>query len=124
MQGSLLKEEAAERERTPAWTDRVLWKSKPAAQQHYGNASEGPVRQLSYTSVNSMTLSDHRAVHALFCMKVCPMLTDFLPSRLLFQPSDAKAGKDKCLMPHLAICPILSSHSENEKLGILSDCLS
>ena len=97
MQGSLLKDKAAERGRMPAWTDRVLWKCK-AAQQHHGSASVGPVRQLSYNSVNSMTFSDHRAVHALFCLKVCPMLTKFLPSRFQFQPGDAKAACDRCVI--------------------------
>lgn len=57
--------------RTPAWTDRVLWKSGISAQQQLlRNPSEAPVRQLIYNSVKNMAFSDHRAVHALFCIQV------------------------------------------------------
>lgn len=67
------------RQRTPAWTDRVLWKFASPELQQCNSGTEGPIKQLLYSSVNSMTFSDHRAVHALFRLQVCPILKDFPP---------------------------------------------
>ena len=69
-------------ERTPAWTDRVLWKFARAELQQCSSGMEGPIKQLMYTSVNSMTFSDHRAVHALFRLQVCPILTGCPPMQV------------------------------------------
>ena len=46
-----------EKLRTPAWTDRVLWRP------HAGAA------QLSYGACTALTLSDHRPVAAMFLLQ-------------------------------------------------------
>lgn len=65
-QNSPEKPEKSEKQRTPAWTDRVLWRSRRGPQSTTGPA----VRQIAYSSVSGMTFSDHRPVHALFCIQV------------------------------------------------------
>jgi hypothetical protein len=72
-----------EKERTPAWTDRVLWRSQPGLGQRRCSSGHGkvPARLLAYNSVGGMTFSDHRAVHALFCIQV-----PFLNPAVLFHP--------------------------------------
>lgn len=53
--------------RRPAWTDRVLFKANT-------NAYQGvtlDVKQTSYTSVESYTVSDHKPVYSEFNIKVC-----------------------------------------------------
>ena len=61
-----------EKLRTPAWTDRVLWRSREATlpQHSSSSAADAPARQLAYSSVDSIRFSDHRPVRALFSMQV------------------------------------------------------
>jgi hypothetical protein len=43
-------------ERSPAWCDRVLWKSMPGYE----------LKQIAYNSAESVTTSDHKPVYAIF----------------------------------------------------------
>ncbi|KAI5055763.1 hypothetical protein GOP47_0029284 [Adiantum capillus-veneris] len=56
-------EDAYERKRLPAWCDRVLWSSLPGCE----------VEQLSYSSVPSITTSDHKPVAATFALTACAL---------------------------------------------------
>ena len=65
------KPDAEQKSRTPAWTDRILWRPGVG------------IKQLSYTSAN-MTASDHKPVVATFGITVGSLLhcvSSSLPSR-------------------------------------------
>jgi hypothetical protein len=49
----------AKKVRPPAWCDRVLWRCAPSVSPRH-------FRQLYYGSVDALTASDHKPVHALF----------------------------------------------------------
>ena len=51
----------SEKQRTPSWTDRILWLS----------VHEGTTRTLSYASHPEISLSDHKPVSALLSVQVC-----------------------------------------------------
>lgn len=72
VQGYLPEKAELEKQRTPAWTDRVLWRSQPGLGQRRRSSGHGeaPAQLMAYNSVGGMTFSDHRAVHALFCIQV------------------------------------------------------
>ncbi|CAG8764827.1 28695_t:CDS:2, partial [Racocetra persica] len=53
-----------EKKRSPAWTDRILWRSK----------ENDWCKQLTYKSHMDITLSDHKPVSSIFelKLKICP----------------------------------------------------
>lgn len=53
-----------ERPRLPAWTDRILYKSR----------SPADVRQMTYTMADGITLSDHRPVSAAYILRAVEYL--------------------------------------------------
>lgn len=57
-----LKNQFSEKKRSPAWTDRILWRSQ----------KNEWCKQLSYKSHMKIKLSDHKPVSAIFEMKVGP----------------------------------------------------
>ncbi|KIX00270.1 uncharacterized protein Z518_10409 [Rhinocladiella mackenziei CBS 650.93] len=63
--------DSSDKQRIPAWTDRILWKVN-----HQSNIVDGSevfgtqMRQLEYDSVMSMRFSDHRPVYAIFEMGI------------------------------------------------------
>lgn len=63
--------DSSDKQRIPAWTDRILWKVN-----HKGNLVQGgevlgtQMRQLEYDSVMSLRFSDHRPVYAIFEMGI------------------------------------------------------
>ncbi|CAG8439804.1 7372_t:CDS:10 [Ambispora gerdemannii] len=56
--------DSSEKKRAPAWTDRILWRSKD---------SDG-IKQLAYRSHIDITQSDHKPVSAIFTMKIKKIL--------------------------------------------------
>ncbi|KAF9156874.1 hypothetical protein BG015_011524 [Linnemannia schmuckeri] len=60
--------DSSEKRRVPAYTDRILWRSK--------NATKDSVETLFYRSHMELTLSDHKPVSALFKLKVKTLLQD------------------------------------------------
>lgn len=50
----------SEKQRTPSWTDRILWLS----------VHDGAVKSLKYTSHPEITLSDHKPVSSVFSLQV------------------------------------------------------
>ncbi|CAK0784059.1 hypothetical protein CVIRNUC_007262 [Coccomyxa viridis] len=60
-----------EKLRTPAWTDRVLWRNREATLPQHSSSStaDAPARQLAYSSIDNIRFSDHRPVRALFSMQ-------------------------------------------------------
>ncbi|CAI9779002.1 unnamed protein product [Fraxinus pennsylvanica] len=78
-----------EKQRTPAWCDRILWKGKG-------------LEQISYVSGESK-LSDHRPVYSLFSVQVvlrtaddgqCSTVLVLIPIALIFKPHGADAAMD------------------------------
>jgi hypothetical protein len=67
------KADLDQKRRTPAWTDRILW--RPA---------DG-IKQLSYTSAN-LTASDHKPVVATFGIMVTSLLSAPVSSRQQWTP--------------------------------------
>ncbi|KIV78184.1 hypothetical protein, variant 2 [Exophiala sideris] len=63
--------DSSDKQRIPAWTDRILWKVN-----HKGNLVQGgevlgtQMKQLEYDSVMSLRFSDHRPVYAIFEMGI------------------------------------------------------
>ncbi len=63
--------DSSDKQRIPAWTDRILWKVN-----HKGNFVQGgevlgsQMKQLEYDSVMSLRFSDHRPVYAVFDMGI------------------------------------------------------
>ncbi|KAF9928423.1 hypothetical protein FBU30_002381 [Linnemannia zychae] len=60
--------DSSEKRRAPAYTDRILWRSK--------NPESDSVKPLFYRSSMDLTLSDHKPVSALFRIKVKTLLKD------------------------------------------------
>lgn len=60
--------DSSEKRRVPAYTDRVLWRSK--------NATKDSVEPFFYKSHMELTLSDHKPVSAFFKLKVKTLLQD------------------------------------------------
>jgi len=91
------KPDLEQKSRTPAWTDRILWRPDAA------------IKQLSYASAN-MTASDHKPVVATFAITVtaCPALVLLCVAVLVMQGSkEAKALRHQS---ELASC-VLSQQS-------------
>jgi len=57
--------DTSEKQRTPSWTDRILYHSNPLH-------STDPtwIKSISYKSVNDLTTSDHKPIYNIFCCKV------------------------------------------------------
>ncbi|KPI35313.1 Inositol-1,4,5-trisphosphate 5-phosphatase 1 [Cyphellophora attinorum] len=64
--------DSSEKARIPAWTDRVLWKVNHQHSMSGGGGEDlsTQVKQLKYDSVQSIRVSDHRPVYAIFEMSV------------------------------------------------------
>ncbi|KAF9119900.1 hypothetical protein BGW39_011838 [Mortierella sp. 14UC] len=60
--------DSSEKRRVPAYTDRILWRSK--------NADKDSVEPLFYTSNMELNISDHKPVSAFFKLKVKTLLHD------------------------------------------------
>ncbi|KAL8287480.1 hypothetical protein RQP46_003338 [Phenoliferia psychrophenolica] len=58
--------DTSEKQRTPSWTDRVLWLS----------VHDGAVKPLSYNSHPEITLSDHKPVSAVFNLQILTIIPD------------------------------------------------
>ncbi|KAG0282208.1 hypothetical protein BGZ96_000740 [Linnemannia gamsii] len=60
--------DSSEKRRVPAYTDRILWRSK--------NSTKDSVESLFYRSHMELTLSDHKPVSAFYKLKVKTLLQD------------------------------------------------
>ncbi|KAK5226402.1 Inositol-1,4,5-trisphosphate 5-phosphatase 1 [Exophiala xenobiotica] len=64
--------DSSDKQRIPAWTDRILWKVNHKG-QHFVQGGEvlgTQMKQLEYDSVMSLRFSDHRPVYAVFEMGI------------------------------------------------------
>ena len=68
----------SEKRRIPAYTDRILWRSK--------DLSKDSVEPLFYKSHMELTISDHKPVSAFFKLKVRQLSLGYLPAVLLCYP--------------------------------------